>query len=151
MTPTEATALATRILRTFNGPPLADWEEELGELDAGRAGTAYVRIRREHLTKWLSIAEFAAVYRSLHTDDASTRPPACGWCDNTGWTQTPDHVQRAAVYSGVKPCTRCPEGRAREVSETWTKSPLRQFITDAEAERLIAATRARHPSNSKGP
>ena len=140
MTPIDATNLAVRILKTFTGPAAEDWEEELLHLDAGRAGTAFARLRREHDHQRLSIAHFLSVYRSLNTEDGSTKKPECGWCDGTGWTQTKQrHQLNGNVYSGVEPCTRCDEGRAREVSETWTKSPERQFISDAEADRLIKA------------
>lgn len=143
MTPTEATALATRILQTFNGPSLADWEEELERLDAGRCGTAFVRLRREHDHTRLSIAHFLATYNALKTIDASNREPQCGWCDDTGWLPTAQHVNRNQVYSSVQPCTHCAEGRAREVSEAWTKAPIRDFVSDEESERIMTASRAR--------
>lgn len=139
MNPAAATALATRILSTFNVPPLRDWEEELATLDEGRAGTAYARLRREHQHKWLSIAQFLEVYRSVSTVDGGNREDKCGRCDGTGWVETPRHQFRGVAYTGVQPCPYCSEGQRREVSETWTKSPERDFITDAEADRLIQA------------
>lgn len=144
MTPNEAATIAAKILARFTGPPADAWEETLATLDAGRAGTALARITRSHEHRWLSIAQFLAIYNGLHMDDASTKPK-CGWCDGTGWLETLQHVARGQVYSGVEPCTRCNEGRAREVSECWTKSPDRQFVSDAEAERLVAANRGAAP------
>ena len=140
MTPAEADELGKRIINNWRGgPPLAEWREELAELDAGKAGTAYVRLRRtlEHAP---SIARFIAEYKSLDTDDASTKDK-CGWCAN-GWTETQRHLAHGHPYYGWQPCNRCNEGRANETSEAWTKSPIRQFISDAEADRLIAALKA---------
>ncbi len=142
MTHDEADAIAKRIINCWRGgPPLTEWIEELQRLDAGTAGTTYARLKRtsEHAP---SIAKFIAEYNALDTHDASTKAAKCGWCDDTGWTETRRHQARAQVYAGWEPCTRCSEGRAREVSETWTKSPPRDFITDAEADRLIAAIKA---------
>lgn len=119
----EATDLAVRIGQTFNGPPTDIWEDDLQQLDAGRAGTAYARLRREHDQRWLSIAAFMAMYRSLNTDDASTVENVCGECDNTGWVTAPDNVLEAGTdherrYSAVRPC-RCPIGRDSEQSNVW--------------------------------
>lgn len=127
MTPSEATQLATRILGSFTGPTLRDWEEELEPLDAGRAGTAYARLRREHDHSRLSIAQFLAAYRALNTTDASTRPAPCTACDDTGWVQVDDLVLNAGTdreYTNtqVEPC-RCSEGHQRARSAVWTDRP----------------------------
>lgn len=119
----EATDLAVKIGQTFNGPPIDVWEEELAHLDAGRAGTAIVRARREHNNRWLSIAQFLEFYRGVNTDDASTRPPECGDCDNTGWMKAPDIVHHPGEDherhdSAVKPC-RCPIGKQASQSAVW--------------------------------
>lgn len=149
MTPAEADQLAKRIINTFHGgPPLDDWREELARLDAGQAGTAYARLRSK-LDNAPSIAKFLAEYHSLNTHDGSKPKHDCGWCDNTGWVETRQHVFRGHVYSGCQPCTQCSEGRQRETCELWTKAPDREFITDAEADRLIKACRAAHPSNPR--
>lgn len=123
LTRLEATDLATRILETFHGPPGHAWEEELATLDAGTAGTAFARCRREHKSRWLSIAEFIAVYRSLRTDDPTTRGPVCIHCDGTGWVQAEDHLEHPGTdherrYTQNEPCT-CNEGQARRRSTVW--------------------------------
>jgi hypothetical protein len=143
-----AIALVSRIEATWStgkpwiGARADEWIDALMALDEGAAGTAFARLRSSHPDA-PNIATFMAHARAVTTTDPST-VEKCGWCDNTGWTQTADHVKAGVVYSGVEPCTHCPEGRAREVSETWTKAPLREFITDTEAERLSAAERQRN-------
>ena len=119
----EATELAVRIGQCFNGPPIDVWEEDLGQLDAGRAGTALARLRREHEHRWLSIAQFMNMYRSIQTTDGSNAEPDCDECDNTGWVKATDIVLEAGTdterhYSAVKPCG-CPVGRDRERTTVW--------------------------------
>lgn len=118
----EATDLAIRIGQCFNGPPVDVWEDDLGPLDAGRAGTALARLRREHEHRWLSIAQFMNMYRAIHTDDPSS-VTVCGDCDNTGWVEAPNNVLEAGTdherrYTAVKPC-RCSTGSERERSTVW--------------------------------
>jgi hypothetical protein len=71
----EATDLAKRIINCWRGgPPLTEWIDELKRLDAGMAGTAYIRLRREH-EHAPSIARFLAEYRGVHgpTDSQPAR------------------------------------------------------------------------------
>lgn len=119
----EATDLAVRIGQCFNGPPIDVWEEDLGNLDAGRAGTALARLRREHEHRWLSVAQFMNMYRSIHTEDASTAAPECGECDNTGWRPAPDLIRNGGTdaehrNTQVRPCD-CPDGRRASESAVW--------------------------------
>lgn len=119
----EATDLAVRIGQCFNGPPIDVWEEDLGQLDAGRAGTALARLRREHEHRWLSIAQFMAAYRSVRTDDASNAVPHCDECDNTGWKPAADLVRNPGTETEhrntqVRPCT-CQDGRRAAESAVW--------------------------------
>lgn len=106
MTRDEATDLATRICQTWpRAIPAHVWEEELLELDAGRAGTALAKLRRteKHAP---SIAEFFDMYRSLNTDDRSTRPPDCSRCDNQGTVSTlADNGDGVLVWQPVTPCS----------------------------------------------
>lgn len=118
----EAQDLTTRILEVFHGPPGHVWEEELAHLDAGRAGTALVRARREHEHRWLSVAKFLEFYRGVDTYQP-THTPECGDCDGTGWVQADDRIENAGTdserrYSQVRPC-RCIEGRQRAESAIW--------------------------------
>jgi hypothetical protein len=103
---TEARALATRIANTWRGgPSVTVWTEELADMDPGRAGTTYARLRRdsEHAP---SIATFWRTYRELDTD----RPDAitCDACSGCGWVHSheDDHG-----YSYARPCPHCREGQ----------------------------------------
>ena len=80
MTAQEADDLAKRIINAWRGgPPLNDWREELARLDAGMAGTAFVRLRRT-IEDAPSIARFLAEYRAVRGPDIieSARPQAEG-------------------------------------------------------------------------
>jgi hypothetical protein len=80
MTPDEATALAKRIINTWNGGPrLDEWTDALAHIDEGTAGTAFVRLRSqsEHAP---SIARFIATCRAIHPHEPNTQP---------AWTGTP--------------------------------------------------------------
>lgn len=145
----EAIPLVSRIEATWSTgnawPPARcdEWIDAMRSIpDAGTAGTAFARLRGTH-TDCPSIAVFIQTAKALHMTDASNRPKECGWCDDSGWTETARHQAMGVVYTGWEPCSRCSEGRAREVSETWTKSPVRDFVTDTDAERLIVACRER--------
>lgn len=68
MTPSETAHLVERIVQTWpTGPRGRIWTETLEDLDAGRAGTAYVRLRNE-CEQPPSPGRFMAVYRSLDTE-----------------------------------------------------------------------------------
>lgn len=120
----EAHNLAFRILETFQGPPGHVWEEELADLDAGRAGTAYAQLRRNHKARWLSIADFIERYRMLNVDDASTRGPDCLLCGGDGWVRARDHVVTTKAgdtmrYTQCEPCQACENGTRRAASTVW--------------------------------
>lgn len=104
MNPHEATDLAVRILGCWKGPNAREWEETLISIDAGRAGTAFARLRREHDKQWLSIAEFLQVANALRTDDPVKTDP-CQWCDDTGWVQADDIVKPGGTWP--EPCRAC--------------------------------------------
>ena len=112
--PQWATELAIRISETWprGGPSIQVWEEELAELDEGRAGTAYVRLRRSERSA-PSIALFFATYHSVESSDASTRGPVCMVCDGAGWVESREmiRVPNRAPVSQVEPCRSCPLGR----------------------------------------
>jgi hypothetical protein len=109
----DADAIAKRIINTWHsGPRLTEWVEVLAGLDAGTAGTAYIRCRNE-LEHAPSIAKFIAVYRSLHT--ATTHPvdrPTCAACDGTGWVDAPNLITPdGRSYTQVDRCPHCDNGR----------------------------------------
>jgi len=123
MTRDEALTLAVKINQTFSGPPTDVWEEDLQLLDAGRAGTALARLRREHEHRWLSIAAFMAMYRSVNVEDQSTRPDDCDRCDSGGWIEGAPSIlelgpDNSIEYTTVQPCN-CPHGREAEQSTAW--------------------------------
>lgn len=107
MTPTEADELAKRIINTWHGgPPLKDWIETLDTLDAGTAGTAYIRLRAEteHAP---TIARYVAVYRGLATVHNQPTPdtPSCVLCDGTRYVECVDDRRHAGwcKHRGTKP------------------------------------------------
>ena len=112
MTPQDAAELATRISQTWRGGPATHvWEEELENLDAGRAGTTYAKLRREaeHAP---TIARFHALYRTTGQPEA---PESCHRCDGTGWERARDHVAQdrhgdEIRYAQVAPCRHCRNG-----------------------------------------
>lgn len=112
MTRDEAAALATNIKQTWTGGiPTGAWEDELMRLDAGRAGTTFVQLRRE-LERSPSIAQFLARYGAM--DTGGPNHADCPRCDNHGWlTVWADEV--GGDTRGVTPC-RCPWGQAVEQS-----------------------------------
>lgn len=126
MTSLEASDLAARILGTFQGPSIRDWEEELVHLNAGVAGTTYVRLRREHEQRWLSIAVFMQLYRSLNTVDAGNRPEPCEYCSDHGWVDAGTYEWREVPYSAAEPCV-CKAGKAASMSAVWRDAPKRDL------------------------
>ena len=121
MTPAAAETLAVKISQTWpKGPPVDVWAEDITDLDEGAAGTAFVKLRREAQYP-PTIAQFRATAFSLRTTDASTRPEACGYCDDTGWVDAPDRIWDDERHSTqVQPC-ECREGRQRAASRIWTE------------------------------
>lgn len=113
MTLTEATELAKRIINTWRGgPPLTEWTDVLLELDAGTAGTAFIRLRND-TDHTPTIARYLAIYRSLHTPaNDPINQPDCPDCGRTGWARSarPDHAGNPCVT----PCG-CPAGRHAEI------------------------------------
>jgi len=137
--PAEATDLAVRIGQTWPRSGIAPqvWEEELVELDHGRAGTAFVRLRRE-LRSAPSIAEFLTEYRAVDIADGGTRPrfADCATCGNAGVVHvSPDAADGRMLLDGVKPC-RCPRGDER-------RAGIERIIARnaAELDRLLPGRR----------
>ena len=130
MTDDEARQLATRIIDTWpNGSKAYVWRDLLEPLSAGRAGTAYARLLRDHENaRAPSPGQFMALYRSLHTDPASSTDdtPACILCDGTRYVECTDDRRHAnfcrhrgtSPYEpgdcgchAVDPCPHCNGGR----------------------------------------
>lgn len=66
------------------------WMDTLETLDAGVAGTTYVRLQQK-TDKLPSPAEFLAEYRTVAPYDATHRAPQCEACCNTGLVTDTDH------------------------------------------------------------
>lgn len=115
MNTTESEDLAVRLSQTWpKGLPAPAWDDALRNLDAGGAGTAYVRLRATvSLITGPSIADFLSTYNSLNTKPYEPRPN-CETCGGNGWEPVWTTNDEGVEYSnGVTPC-RCPSGRQRE-------------------------------------
>lgn len=112
MTDAEARALATRIINSIRStPPHAEWIDALLPLDAGRAGTAFIRCRDDNDSDRLTIARFKMTYRSLHTASTDTARHGCWQCGD-GWV-TRNYQRGEREYRGAYPCT-CPAGQENQ-------------------------------------
>jgi hypothetical protein len=110
----EADRLAARIINTWHGgPSKLEWVDTLRPLDAGTAGTAFVRLQRrlEHAP---TIAGYLREYNGLHTKPPAELPQSCPLerCPGDGWV-TVHYESGGRPYRGVVPCT-CAAGRANE-------------------------------------
>lgn len=110
MNAADAAHLVERIVQTWpSGPRGRIWTEAFADLDAGTAGSAYVRMRNDHDSdRPPSIGQFMAMYRSLktkHNTDAD--PEHCPSCGRDGavtyWVERNGHHVR---YSAA----RCQHG-----------------------------------------
>lgn len=116
MTPAEAAVLADKLKSSWPSSKITPevWAEELLPLDAGRVGTAIVRLRRE-LEHPPSIVRFLQEYRALRTVGRPRDPFSheCDVCEDVGWVDA-GHVQDDQfTRAGVKPCT-CKAGQELE-------------------------------------
>lgn len=135
--PTDADALAKRIINTWRGGPLlTEWIDTLTELDQGTAGTTYVRLRNDtdHAP---TIAAFLRTYRGLST--AATHPPPqdhcpSGRCSGDGWITTERTISGHPVRC-AEPCT-CPLGRSYESGYRRTVAAARPTTEPAEPKEL---------------
>ena len=119
MTPHAATDLAVRLCQSFpKGPPAQDWEEQLANLDEGRANTARVRLVGRGISFGQYIPDFMVVYRQVDTSISERYRETCGTCDDSGWKQAPDYENHGQTYSAVQPCN-CAEGLDRRNSRIW--------------------------------
>lgn len=142
MTPTEATDLALRIAQTWpRGIATQVWEEELVELDAGRAGTALAKLRRSEKNA-PTIAVFFEVYQTISTTDRSTKPTDCDTCGNTGVTARLVMHEGVEIWGPVSPC-RCPWGEAK--APALAKAVLEN---ERELDRLLPS---RHQNRTAEP
>lgn len=66
------------------------WMDTLSALDAGAAGTTYVRLTKK-ADRVPTPAEFIAEYRTVHVFDASNRRPPCAVCGDSGIVTDTDH------------------------------------------------------------
>lgn len=112
MTEADARALATRIINTVRStPPFGEWVEFLMTLDAGRAGTAFIRARDGNDNDRLTIGRFRGIYNGLHTASSDAARHGCGQCGD-GWV-TREYQRGERTYRGAYPCT-CPAGQENQ-------------------------------------
>jgi hypothetical protein len=132
MSPAEADDLAKRIINTWRGgPPLVEWRQELEQMDAGTAGTAYMRLKRtmEHAP---SIARFWGEYNALDTRDGGNAIN-CYACADVGWAAhesskgDPLYFEFSGRwYSAARPCS-CNAGQRAAGSKLWAETPRRHM------------------------
>jgi hypothetical protein len=139
MNPEEAKRLAVRIANSWHGGPnIEAWTEELLDMDAGTAGTTFIRLRRD-LDHAPSIANFWRTYRTLVTPANEALP--CNNCDGTGWVSAPPVVRvindRPHEYRQATPCPYCAQG------QRCTRIDMRPHGPGFAA---LDAARARHPT-----
>ena len=135
MTPYEAETLAQRIVQTWPriGGAVDIWVEDIIDLDAGAANTAYVRLRRE-ADRAPSIADFRRAVLALSMTDGSNSEP-CVYCRDSGWVSAGFYEHKGAPYTAAEPCS-CSTGERAAASNTWRNAPQRRFITRERAEEF---------------
>jgi hypothetical protein len=124
MNPEEAKRLAIRIVNSWHGGPNVDeWASELAEMDAGTAGTTFIRLRRE-LNHVPSVAHFWHAYRQLVTP--ANEPLPCDECDDSGWISA--HTD---AHDYATPCPICERGRQAaklEMRASWKRHPTARGV-----------------------
>lgn len=127
MTDDEARDLATRFIDTWPGGTKAYiWRETLEPLDAGRAGTAYVKLRREHEHgKAPNPGQFMVAYNALNVATGPSKPNDCIRCDD-GWVEVhglthATGTEHERPVSGLKPCN-CAAGQERVRTAVWREA-----------------------------
>lgn len=117
--PSEAADLAVRITQAWpgRGVDASIWERRLEDLDAGAAGTAFVRLLDTE-TRPPSIARFVDTYRAIRATQVRVEErERCDRCGGSGWERAADHVRTDAGgnevdrCSTVAPCRWCGAGK----------------------------------------
>lgn len=145
MTPSQAADLATRISQTWPrggvGPHV--WEEDLLDLDPGRAGTTLVKLRRT-MSQAPTIAAFREMYATVSITDGGTRThDDCDQCGNTGNVpRSPGAPDGRELRDGVVACS-CRWGDD-------IRDPLR-LIAVRNAKELDRIMPARHQVAAAAP
>jgi hypothetical protein len=101
----EAEILLMRMSQSWRAPFDGEWYEFFADLDAGKAGTAFVRLRDSE-ERPPTIAKFRQAYSALR-GDTSSHEPKCPACDGTGM-RAPDFD---AWGSESIPCELCEMGK----------------------------------------
>lgn len=101
---TDAENLLTRMGQCWRVPFGQEWHEAFKDLDAGRAGTAFVRLRDTE-ERPPTIAKFKGAYQSIRGE--TKHEPRCEVCDGTG-LRAPDDD---AWGTESPPCEYCDMGR----------------------------------------
>jgi hypothetical protein len=116
--------LALRICQTWrNGPPLAEWQDALADLDEVAAGVAYVKLRNER-TAAPSIADLRATARAQAQDrriETSTLPAPLDIDDET--VQRLHRAVQAVTARFVAPDLSTKLHDRRLVGRAWRHDP----------------------------
>lgn len=109
MTPQEADDLADRIMRAWPKMliPPDEWRDVLRSLDAGTAGTAFIRLRNTEKYP-PTIADFLDTYRSLPTQANQPIRTLCTTCGGDGFASFTQWINDHE-YTVVKGC-HCANG-----------------------------------------
>lgn len=89
--PEWATELAVKIAQHWSAPDTAEaWERFLADLDEGRAGTTWSKLKRDReMPSW---DRWRQVYGERRMHDGGTRP-RCTICDGVGFVDGPQIVK----------------------------------------------------------
>ena len=82
----EAHQLAGRIVGVWPASPnKSEWTEELVRLEQSHANATFLKLRRYHEDRWLTIATFHATYAKTKERNAGDEVGPCGRCDSIRW------------------------------------------------------------------
>ena len=130
----EAEGLLTRMNQTWRVPFGHEWESVFETMDAGRAGTAFVRLRDTE-ERAPTIAKFKAAYEAVR--GPTVHEPRCPVCDGTG-RRAPDGDHE---YGSTSPaCDVCDMGKLQAQREVEAAAaPIHKHrLTPGECDNGIA-------------
>ena len=126
----EADNLVMRMADAWGRVPGEEWNTYLAGLDAGKAGTAFIRLRNSS-RRFPSIAEFGEAYGGVR-DETPHEP--CKFCDGTGqvWDV---HAGGTDPFSGEPGswvrCV-CPEGEVRTLAAGRIQTSTKRIPSEQE-------------------
>lgn len=134
MTYDECEGLLTRMGQCWRVPFGAEWSTVFESMDAGRAGTAFIRLRDSE-ERPPSIAKFKAAYGAIQGE--TSHEPRCRVCDGTG-RRAPDGDHEWGVTS--PPCEYCEMGKIQAQREVDAAAlpPMTNPLTPGECDNGLA-------------